>query len=320
MKAYRIKDGKIGIVNVQPPQLKPGHVIVKNLIAGINHLDIASVNSEDFASGTKHLGFEGVAEVVEAHSSCNKKFKPQQRVCYATAFGSGAFGEMSLIHEDNLITLPNGIPIDYAATLFKALTAHMLLFKSYTLKKTDCIGVTSASGGVASYVVQWASHYGVKVIGMCNKQEHKQIASSNGCVSVFTEAEQAQFVAMAKKKSSTGLGLNVFYDSIGIKAYPLGIKALAPFGLYNHYGAMMGELKGMAAKHFQTKALFFTTPSTFYSKANNADLALSANLVFENMGSQILKPNIHRYKFSQLQKAFTDMQNGLDGQKVLVVE
>lgn len=318
MKAYIFKNGKLELIKTETPKLQPHYVLVKNLTAGINHLDMSSI--DEFDNTGKVIGFEGTGEVVEAHTSCVKNLTQGMRVCYAKAFGSGTFAEMSIVHEDNIAIVPNNIPTDHASTAFKALAAHMLLFRSYNLKTTDCIGFTSPSGGVASYAIQWAAHYGVKILGLCYKQEHKAIALSNGCSSVFMANEEQKFIEMAKKKSHNGFGLNVFYDSIGAKAYSVGIKSLAPFGLYNHYGSMMGELKGMSAKHFQMKSLFFNAPSTFYSKANSVDYALSVNLVFESMQNQILRPNIHRYKFSHLSKAFSDIKNGLDGQKVLIME
>ncbi len=320
MKGYVVQNGKLVLAKLADPQLKPNHVIVRNLIAGVNHHDITALKNPNFEGGKKLLGFEGMGIVESVDPTCEKKFEAGQRVCYATAFGIGAFSEKISIHENFLLPVPDYISSDHAATLFKALAAHMLLFRTYTLRKGDVLGITSASGGVASYLAQWASGVGVKTIGLFSNVANKAIAAENGCVASFSYTESEKFIEQAKKYSGTGLGLNAFYDSMGIKAYAIGIKALAPFGLYVNYGDLSGELKGMAAKHFEKKALFFTTPSTFYSKANVAELGLTANMIFENIHNHILRPNIHRYKYSHLQQAFNEMQNGkIVGHKVLVV-
>lgn len=315
-----MKNGKMAIAKLEMPKLRSHYVLVKNLVAGINRLDVSCLAGKDFNSGKHSLGFEGVGEVVEFDSACVKTFNVGQRVVYSTAFGIGAFSQYVAIHEKDLAMMPNDTTPDDAATIFKALTAHMLLFRSYELKKTDCIGITTPSGGVGSYVVQWARHYGVKSVAYCLNAQHKSIAIQNGATVVCVEGEEEKFINFAKKHSKTGLGCNVFYDGLGVKGYSLGIKSLAPFGLYNHFGSLTGELKGMSAKHFQTKALFFTTPNTFYSKANGTDFALSVNLICENIKSGILRPNVHRYKFNQLDKAFLDMKSGKEGHKVLIID
>ena len=321
MKGYVVKEGKPALVNLPEPKLRPHHVVVKNIFAGINHLDVESLQSPNFVDNKKLLGFEGVGIVEEVDSSCVKKFQVGQKVCYAISFGIGAFSQKISIHENFLIPIPAGVQEDHAATMLKALTAHMLLFRTYTLRKDNVLGVTGPSGGVASYLIQWATSLGVKIIGLYHDAEHKATAAESGCSASFSYKEVEKFIEQAKKLSSVGLGLNVFYDSVGINAYAAGIKALAPFGLYVNYGELSGGIKGMSAKHFQKKALFFTTPSTFYSKANVADLALTANMIFENFKNHILRPNITRYKFNDLPKAFAEMKSGKAvGQKVLVIE
>lgn len=320
MKGYAVKDGKPILTNLPEPKLKPHHVIVKNLFAGINHLDIESLQSSDFASNKKLLGFEGVGVVEEVDPSCVKKFQVGQKVCYSLSYGVGAFSQKASVHENFVIPIPIGIQEDHAATMFKALASHMLLFRTYTLRKGNVLGVTGSSGGVASYLTQWATSLGVKVIGLHHNLQHKAIAAENGCVASFSYKEVDKFIEQAKKLSSVGLGLNAFYDSVGINAYAAGIKALAPFGLYVNYGELSSAIKGMSAKHFQKKALFFTTPLTFYSKTNVADLSLTANMIFENFKNHTLRPNITRYKFQDLHKAFTEMKTGQTaGQKVLVI-
>ncbi|MFT4967854.1 MAG: NADPH2:quinone reductase [Candidatus Deianiraeaceae bacterium] len=321
MKGYIIKDGKPMLTNIAEPSLKKHHVIVKNKVAGINHIDIRSMSNPDFIRKKHLLGFEGVGIVEQIDTSCVKTFKVGQRVCYATAFGVGAFCEKISIHENFLSIVPDTIPDQYAATVFKALAAHMLLFRTYSLHKGNTLGITSSSGGTASYLTQWAVNNGVKVIGLTSSSQHKAIAMENGCSSAFTYSDAVDFISQAKKLSSTGFGLNAFYDSMGIKAYALGIKSLAPFGLYVNYGSLSGPIKGMSAKHLSTKALFFTVPSTFYSKANVSDLAITIIGIFDEMKKRTLRPNITQYKFAQLQKAFDDMLGGqIPGQKVLIID
>lgn len=320
MKGYIVQKGAPILATIPEPVLTKQHIIVKNLCAGINFHDITALQNPTFENNQKKLGFEGIGIIEQISESCVRKFEIGQRVCYSTAFGVGAFAEKVLIHENLVNEVPNYTTNEQAATIFKGLASHMLLFRTYNLKKGDTLGITSASGGVASYLTQWASSFGINVVGLCSNQQNTNIALENGCKAVFQYGAANNFIAKVKSLSETGLGCNVFYDSIGIKGYAVGIKSLAPFGLYVNYGDITGEIKGMSAKHFESKALFFTTPSTFYSKANITELNLTTNMIFENIHNHTLRPNIKKYKFSSLGKAFTDMRAGIaPGHKVLVI-
>lgn len=316
MKGYIARNGVLTLANIEDPKLTQNTVIIKNTALGLNKIDGTTLKNPDFE--TKYgMGFEGVGVIEDAHPSCSRKFTQGQRVCYATAYGMGAFCEKIMLHEDLVVPVPGDIPDEYAATLFKGLAAHMLLFRTYNLKKDDVIGVTSASGGVASYVTQWAANDGIPVVGMVASSTHKQIAASNGCAAVFSPKEAPAFVKESQKLSRTKYGLNVFYDSLGAKIFPLGLKSLAPFGLYVNYGDITGTITQISAEHFQKKALFFTTPTVFYSKAYPVELALTAEMFFEKIRNGILRPNITKYKFKSLPQALDEVQNGvIPGQKV----
>lgn len=320
MKGYIVRNGVAALANIEDPKLIPNTVIIKNTALGLNRLDAQTLKNTDFE--TKYsIGFEGVGIIEDVHQSCVKSFSQGQRVCYATAYGMGAFCEKILLHEDLVIPIPGDISDENAATLFKGLAAHMLLFRTYNLKNGNVIGVTSASGGVASYLTQWAANDGIAVIGMVASSAHKQIAVSNGCAAVFSPKEASAFIKEGQKLSNTKLGLNVFYDSLGAKIFPLGLKALAPFGLYVNYGDITGPVTQISAENFQKKALFFTTPSVFYSKAYPVELALTVEMVFNKIRNGILRPNIIQYKFKSLPQALDAVQNSvIPGQKVILMQ
>ena len=317
MKRYVFENGKLHLENLQLPELKKAFVSIQNTAVGVNFLDRESLKHEDFASGKRHLGFEGVGVIKAFHQSCARKWAEGQRVCYATCYGVGSFADEVQIHEDFLIPVPDDISNEQAATIFKGLTAHMLLFRSYMLRKNDTIGLTSPTSGVGTYVSQWASNVGIKVVGLIMNEAHKSTAIQNGCESVFSYKETENFISHVKKISTGGLGCNVFYDSLGAKAYPVGIKSLAPFGTYMNFGDLTGEIEKISPKHLQKKALFFTTPSVFYSKANNAELVLTGAMIFAGIREGSLRPSIKTYKMKDLGHALQDVGK-VAGNKVVV--
>ncbi len=318
MKRYVFENDKLHLETFQQQELKKEFVTIQNTAFGVNFLDRESLKNEDFTSGKKHLGFEGVGVIKSFHAACSRKWAEGQRVCYATSYGVGAFAEETQIHEKFLIPVPDDISNEQAATIFKGLTAHMLLFRAYNIRKSDTIGLMSPTSGVGAYVAQWAASVGVKVVGLIMNEAHKSIAIQNGCESVFTYKEAEKFISHAKKISRSELGCNVFYDSLGAKAYPIGIKSLAPFGTYMNFGDLTGEIEKVSPKHLQRKALFFTTPSVFYSKANNAELVLTGAMIFDEIRAGNLRPNIKTYKMKDLGHALQDTGK-IAGNKVVIL-
>jgi NADPH:quinone reductase-like Zn-dependent oxidoreductase len=165
MKGYVVRGGVVTLANIPEPKLLENTVIIKNTVLGLNKLDGDCISKPDFE--TKYgLGFEGVGVIKAFHQSCTRKWVEGQRVCYSTCYGVGSFADETQIHEDFLIIVPDDISNEQAATIFKGLTAHMLLFRSYMLRKNDTIGLTSPTSGVGAYVSQWASNSGVKGVGL----------------------------------------------------------------------------------------------------------------------------------------------------------
>jgi NADPH:quinone reductase-like Zn-dependent oxidoreductase len=114
---------------------------------------------------TAVLGRE-VTGVVQAVGRNVSDFQPGDRVF---GIGDGAFAEYAAARADKLARMPEQATFaDAAAVPISALTALQALRDSGQLRAGQRVLIIGASGGVGSFAVQLARHFGAHVTGVCS--------------------------------------------------------------------------------------------------------------------------------------------------------
>jgi NADPH:quinone reductase-like Zn-dependent oxidoreductase len=114
---------------------------------------------------TAVLGRE-FAGVVQAVGRSVSDFQPGDRVF---GIGDGAFAEYAAAHAYKLARMPEQATFaDAAAVPISALTALQALRDSGQLRAGQRVLIIGASGGVGSFAVQLARHFGAHVTGVCS--------------------------------------------------------------------------------------------------------------------------------------------------------
>src|SRR5690606_27522608 len=119
------------------------------------------------------VDFAGTVEAVGRNVT---RFKPGDAV-----FGgrSGAFAEYVTVREAGAVTLkPPGIGFDEAAAVpIAALTALQALRDAGGVQRDDTVLINGASGGVGTFAVQLARHFGANVTGVCSTRNQELVRS-----------------------------------------------------------------------------------------------------------------------------------------------
>jgi trans-2-enoyl-CoA reductase len=114
-------------------------------------------------------GNEGVSRV-ESIGSAVKGLKVGDWVIPSVA-GFGTWREKAVAKEDDLLKIPNDIPVSYAATIaVNPCTAFRLLNDFVSLKPGDVIIQNGANSMVGLAVIQLARHMGVKTINVVRSE------------------------------------------------------------------------------------------------------------------------------------------------------
>ncbi|KAM4581504.1 enoyl-[acyl-carrier-protein] reductase, mitochondrial [Odontesthes bonariensis] len=204
---------QLGKVDLPPVGAKD--VLVKMLAAPVNPSDINMIQ------GTYAIlpdvpavgGNEGVAQVIEVGSHV-KSLKTGDWVIPRDA-GLGTWRTEAVFAEDDVISLPNDIPLLSAATLgVNPCTAFRMLSDFEALKPGDSVIQNAANSGVGQAVIQIAAARGINTINVIrDRPEFTQLSDrlkAMGATYVIREEDlrRPEMKEMFKTCSKPKLALN----------------------------------------------------------------------------------------------------------------
>jgi NADPH2:quinone reductase len=219
---------KMLYASIDVPSPAAGEVQIRQHAIGVNFLDTyhrKGVFSLPELPGAP--GVEGAGEVVAVGEGVTR-FQIGQRVAYPRS-PIGAYVGLRNVAERHLVHIPDGISYEVAAAaILQGATAHMLINRVAPLQAGQTVLVHAAAGGLGSFICQWASSLGVRVIGSVGSREKAERAYSLGCESVILYKEES-FVDGVNRLTD-GQGVDVVYEGLGGKVFHQSLECLKPFG------------------------------------------------------------------------------------------
>ena len=165
------------VEEIERPVPKDNEVLVRVHTASVNPVDshimtmaIARVVIGAQKPGTPGRDFSGVVESVGKSVT---RFKPEDAV-----FGGcpKAFAEYACAEESKIAHKPSGVTFEQAASLPVAgVTALQALRDKGKVKAGQKVLVIGASGGVGTFAVQLARHFGANVTGVCSTRNVEMV-------------------------------------------------------------------------------------------------------------------------------------------------
>ena len=142
-------------------------------------------------------------------------------------FAAASYATHTLAPAERVVPLPDKIGFEEAAAvLFQGLTAHYLATSTFPLGPASRCLVHSAAGGCGILLCQIAKIRGAGVIGAVSTPAKAAIAREAGADHVVVYAEE-DFAAAAKRITS-GRGVDVVYDAVGLDTYIRSMDSLRP--------------------------------------------------------------------------------------------
>lgn len=285
--------------DVPPPG--PGEVQVRHTAIGFNFIDIYQRRGLYSLPMPTGLGFEA-AGIVEAVGEDVTDHPIGARVAYMNA-GVGAYSDRRNVPAERLVTLPDSISDEAAASLlFKGMTAQYLLRRTYRVGPGDVLLVHSAAGGVGQILTRWATALGARVYGTTGSPEKREAALAAGCSAVIDLNDPQwpeAFVAAAGTKA------DVVYDAIGHDTLLRSLDCARAFGLVVSYGAASGKAPAVDPELLNKKGcLFLTRPSVFPHNADPATFRDNAADLFAAIASGHVAVDIGaRYALADIAEA-----------------
>ena len=285
----------------------PGEAQIRQHAVGLNYIDVYLRTGLYPQPAMPFVpGMEGAGEVLKVGSGVSD-LQPGDKVAYAGP--PGGYADARNIAADRLVKMPDGI--DYktaAAMMLQGMTTRYLLKKTFKVGPGTTMLWHAAAGGVGLMACQWAKHLGATIIGTVGTDDKMKLAKDAGATHVINYRSE-NFVERVKEITGGKL-CDVVYDSIGKDTFPASLDCIKPLGMWVSFGNASGPVPPFnMAILGQKGSLFATRPSLGNYIASKADLAETANDLFDVVKRGIVKISVNQtYPLAEAVQAHRDLE------------
>ncbi|KAL3730543.1 hypothetical protein ACJRO7_027543 [Eucalyptus globulus] len=210
--------------------IKPQHVLVKIVYAGVNASDVNFSSGRYFQGGKGDVGsrlpFDAGFEAVGIIAAVGDSVKDLKVGMPAALMTFGSYAEFTMVPAKHVLSVARPDP-EVVAMLTSGLTASIALEKAGQMESGKVVLVTAAAGGTGQFAVQLAKVAGNTVVATCGGREKAMLLKDLGVDRVIDyKAEDIKTVL----KKEFPKGVDIVYESVGGEMFDLCLNALAIFG------------------------------------------------------------------------------------------
>ena len=236
MKAVRLNEfGDVDVLKieeVQEPNLRPHHVMIKVDSAGVNYADILRRGGNYPGPGLpSSMGLESAGTVTEVGSDVTGIIVGQQ----VMAMGPGSQAEYVAVNGNLVFPYPNSLDaVEAGGMPIVFLTAYHILKSRGQMQSGDTVLVQAGASGVGTVLIQLAKAWGAKVIATASTQDKLDLCKSLGADVVinYTEADFEEVV----KDESGGDGVKLVAGCVGGEVLEKSVRCVSAYGTLVSYG------------------------------------------------------------------------------------
>ena len=188
MRAATIREGEIVIEEHPDPVAGLGEVLVRVRAAGLNGADMMQrrgLYPAPAGSPQDIPGMEFAGEVLELGPGANR-FAAGERVM--AIVGGGAQAELAVVHERQLMPIPDALDWPAAGGLPEVFTtAHDAVFVQAGLRPGEHLLVHGGAGGVGTAAIQLARAAGASVTATVRRPELREQVAALGARAISDE-------------------------------------------------------------------------------------------------------------------------------------
>jgi NADPH:quinone reductase-like Zn-dependent oxidoreductase len=320
MKAIVYREyGSAGVLKceeIEQPVPKDNKVLIKVRAASLNPIDwrlmkgTPSILRLFFGLSKPRRGRLGrdVAGQVEAVGKNVTQFKLGDEVfgaCEAT------IAEYACARQSALVMKPKNVTFEQAASVPVAgLTALQGLRDKGQIQPGQKVLINGASGGVGTFAVQIAKHFGAEVTGVCSTR-NLELLRSIGADAVIDYTKE-DFTKLPQR-------YDLMLDCVGNKSFSECRRVLNPNGRYIMIGAphdlSMADLLGSIVQALLLSLFSSRKAIMFIARSSQADLTLLGELIATGKLTPVID---RRFSFSEVIDAVRYAEEGHPRGKVIV--
>jgi NADPH:quinone reductase-like Zn-dependent oxidoreductase len=279
----------------------PQQVRIRQTAIAVNYLDLKhrrGISAGFDLPGTP--GMEGVGEIIDVGEQVNGLF-PGDRVAYMSR-KPGAYADIRCIDADACIPLPDGISDIDASTLFKGVTAALLLTGVFRAAPGTAILIQAVSGGVGHLLSQWAKSMDLTVVGTVSTAAKAKFSRDLGCDYPIVVADDKRLVAEVMRITN-GRGVDYWVHSSGAHGLDAAVACLSRCGHCAVIGDRDGESITVEIDVLKQRSLTVSAPVCFDYFDDRPYLQRLAHQLFTKIQSRTIIPAIEAFPLSQAAEA-----------------
>ncbi len=296
--------------DAEPGKPGPGQVLLRHAAVGLNYADTYFRNGTYPVPLPNGLGVEAAGTVLAVGEGVDS-VKAGDRVTYTGFMNTlGAYSTERVIAAAPLIRLPDAIGFDTAAAMtMRGLTSAYLMRRIYPFKAGDTVLLHAAAGGVGLIVSQWAKLLGLTVIGTVSTEEKAAVAKAHGCDHTINYSHED--VAKRVREITSGVGVNVVFDSVGKSTFTASLDSLKKRGLMVCVGTASGTIPPFDPQLLAMKgSLYMTRPALADYISDPAEKAKLAGEIFDHVAAGRIQIEINqRYTLEDAVKAHEALES-----------
>jgi putative PIG3 family NAD(P)H quinone oxidoreductase len=229
VRAATIRDGEVLVEQHPDPEPGAGQVLVRVRAAGVNGADMMQRRGRYPAPPGSPQDIPGLelAGEVEALGDGAMRFAEGDRVMGIV--GGGGQGELAVVHERQLMPVPDAVPFPEAGGLPEVFTtAHDAVFGRAALRPGERLLVHGAAGGVGTAAVQLGRALGAHVTATVRDPDAREAVARLGADEVIEPEgfeEHGPFDVILELVGAPNLGANVKALNMEGRIVVIGIAA-----------------------------------------------------------------------------------------------
>ncbi len=262
MKAVRFEQfgepaNVLRVKDIDPPQPKPGEVLVRMLLSPVNPSDLMTVRGV-YGKQPKlpaTPGYEGVGVVEAAGGGLLGKLLVGKRVALLNGI-SGNWQERTVTLAKQAVPLPSHLASEQGATFFVnpttafAMTRHVLAVPS-----GEWLLQTAAASELGKMVVRLGRRFGFRTLNVVHRTEQAEALKSLGADAVVAfEPTRQSFDELREevRRIAGDRGVRFAVDPVGGATGSAVVKCLAPGGRMLVYGTLSSEPLSFSPRDLMT--------------------------------------------------------------------
>ncbi len=243
--------------DIQPPQPKPGEVLVRMLLSPINPSDLMTIRGVygKLPQLPCTPGYEGVGIVEASGGGLLGKLIVGKRVALLNGI-NGNWQERTTVLAKQAVPLPSALPNEQGATFFvNPTTAFAMTRRVLNVPAGDWLLQTAAASELGKMVIRLGHRFGFQTLNVVRRAEQRAALLTLGAknVIVFDPIRQSlEDLRNEVHRLTGGRGVRFAIDPVGGATGSAVVKCLAPGGRLLVYGTLSPEPLSFSPRDLMT--------------------------------------------------------------------